>query len=45
MRESGELDYVGVKPCGCWVSWCSSDMPAKDRAKEIAAWVRAGVGS
>ncbi len=42
-QEEGR-DYVGVKPCGCWVSWCSARMPAKDRAKEVGAWIRGGLG-
>lgn len=35
--------YVGVKPCGCWVNWCSSKVPAKDLAKTVAAWARSGL--
>jgi hypothetical protein len=42
MSDSG-LDYVGVKPCGCLGIWVSSNMPRKDKAKEIAKIVAGGL--
>lgn len=40
---SAELDYVAVKPCGCWVCWASATMPPKDLARDVAAWMRRGL--
>ena len=40
---SDELDYVGRKPCGCYVVWLSHKLPAKVLAKDIAWCVRSGL--
>lgn len=42
MKQSGQLDYIGRKPCGCVMCWMSSDLPAKEIAKEVARLLRCG---
>lgn len=38
------LDYVGVRSCGCVVSWLSAThMKRPEIAKEVAHWIREGL--
>jgi hypothetical protein len=39
---SAELDYLGVKPCGCAVAWQSAENKRPHIAKEIAHWIMLG---
>lgn len=38
-----DLDYIGVKRCGCIRTWCSSDNPPRHLARTIARWIREGL--
>ena len=36
-------DYVGVKSCGCHVTWASVELPKKELARVIAEWIKNGL--
>lgn len=37
------LDYLGVKPCGCAVAWCSGDQKPRDVAQSVGQMIRDGM--
>ena len=41
-EEDGGYVYVATAQCGCRVAVCSEAMPAKDRAKHVADYMRRG---
>lgn len=37
------MDYLGTRPCGCAIAWCSGDSPQADTARAVSDMIRDGL--